>query len=152
MTESEPKSKRKSLMSNGLIAVNLLLVAAILYQAPAVIQGFSPPTSDDKPTESDTGKRAAPRVRKPSVHLPLQGMAGFDGDDTDACLRMQGFLLDMDYELAKADLNSRVPIKKAIAAIKAGRCAVNEPDIATAIAALNTARVAVGLMHLPPKE
>ncbi len=152
MSETEKPGKIKGLLSNGVMTFNLLLVVAILYQTPGIIRSFGSTSSDEaRPAAADTGQERPKRTRDPSAHLPLKGMPDFEGDDEDACLRVEGFLLDMDYQLAKADLNSRVPIQDAISVIKSGQCGIEVPEIARAIEGLNKARVAVGLAELPPK-
>jgi hypothetical protein len=151
MVETESPSLMKRLTSRAFMLMNLLLVGAILWRLPAVIEGWSSGDEREGPADDTGQEEPRKRTRNPATHMPLLGMAEFQGDAKDACLRMEGFLKDMDYELAKADLNSRVPIQDAMNAIKAGQCSVDTPEIATAIAGLNTARVAVGLPHLPPK-
>jgi len=152
MPETDPPNRLKRLATRGFMAMNLLLVGAILWRLPAVLEGWAE-GDDGAGTTQDTGEaNSQRRSRNPSTHLPLKGMTAFQGDDKDACLRMEGFLLDMDYQLAKMDLNSRVPIQGAMTAIKTGQCAIDTPAIASAIAALNAARLAVGLPRVPPAD
>jgi len=150
MTDTEKRGGLKGVLSNIFLVLNILLLGVLLYQAPSACQDEAETSKTS--VAKDTGESKAARSRNPAAHLPLKGMVDFDGDDTDACLRMEGFLLDMDYELAKADLNLRVPIQGALVMIKEGHCAITVPEIQTALAALNKARVAVGLPSLPSEN
>ena len=41
-------------------------------------------------------------TRNPRHHLPLRGMSGFDGDLADACMRLEGFLMDTNALIAQS--------------------------------------------------
>jgi len=141
------KPDLKGTLSMVFLALNVALLAIILSRVPLSCSSDEAPADDMKAT--DSGEAGKTR-RDPTAHLPLQGMAGFDGDIEDACLRMEGFLLDMDYELAKADLSARVPIQDALKSVKAGECSLDTPDIKKTMTALNEARVKAGLSVQPP--
>jgi len=150
MSKTDQPGFLNKMATRVFMAINIVLLGVIFWRVPAVYTAWVETDDRDGPM-ADTGQDGPRlRVRNPSNHLPLKGMDAFEGDDKDACLRMEGFLLDMDYELAKADLNSRVPLQDALTAVKAGQCSIQTPEVAQAITALNKARVAVGLDRLPP--
>ena len=128
------------------LILNGALIAVILMRAPKSCTGTSDESTSAK--AEDTGVDKTPR-RDPTAHLPLMGMAGFDGDIEDACMRMKGYLLDMDFELAKADLTARVPVQTALTGVKNGQCAIDSPEVAKVVLLLNKARVGAGLAEVP---
>jgi hypothetical protein len=130
------------------LILNGALIAFILMRAPKSCTGTLDESTSTK--AQDTGIDKPPR-RDPTAHLPLMGMAGFDGDTEDACMRMKGYLLDMDFEIAKADLTARVPVQAALAEVKNGLCTINAPEIAKVVALLNKARVGAGLAEVPSR-
>lgn len=141
------KPDLKKTLSIVFLALNVVLLAIIMSRVPMACT--SETTTEDPVKTTDSGEEGQTR-RDPTAHMPLHGMAGFDGDLEDACLRMEGFLLDMDYELAKADLSARVAIQDALKSVKAGDCSLDSPDIKKTLAALNKARVKAGLAVQPP--
>ncbi len=98
----------------------------------------------------DAPEPGRPSVETPAGHLPLRGMAGFGGDDADACLRLQGFLIAALRELHRGghDLPYRphqVPTR-----IQGTRCAVDDPALGPVLADLDQAWRAAGLAPTGP--
>jgi hypothetical protein len=75
-------------------------------------------------------------IRGPEQHLPLAGMEGADYPPKEACLRLNGFLMEM----ARA-LGGSFPVspKKIGAIIESERCSLDDPDVRSIITAFRAA-------------
>jgi hypothetical protein len=69
-------------------------------------------------------------VMDPRGHLPLKGMPGFGGDEADACLRMEGFLITVAETLRQ--LGERPPVEphRIPGQLERTGCAVDSPELA----------------------
>lgn len=83
----------------------------------------------------------------PAKHLPLAGMGGVSYPAEQACLRLNGFLMEMVRSLAGGVPVSSEEIQAVVAS---GQCSVNDPDVRTLIVAFREAYQQAGLTPLSP--
>ena len=80
----------------------------------------------------------------PAVHLPLDGMGGIHYPRTEACLRLNGYLLDMIHLLSLHGVQSMAPVEAQKLA-DAGSCSMEEPSVREAVTDLNAAYESLGM-------
>ena len=83
----------------------------------------------------------------PELHLPLAGMDGALFLNEEACMRLNGFLMEM----ARA-LGGRVPVsaEEIRVVVDSGQCSVGDPEVRTLIVAFRDAYQQAGLEPLSP--
>ena len=83
----------------------------------------------------------------PEIHLPLAGMDGATFPEEHACMRLNGFLMEM----ARA-LGGSVPVsaEEIRVVVESGQCSVEDAEVRTLIVAFRTAYQQAGLEPLSP--
>jgi len=99
--------------------------------------------------EHSSGARAVAE-RAVGKHLPLAGMPGSAPADPDACLRLEGFLLDAGRHLTNH--GEALPLTRAgiKALVAEGTCSVTDPAVADTVSAYGTAWLSAGLPPIGP--
>ncbi len=135
-----------------LIAANgvfLCWVGSIWFDVYSGTQMGTPQLTVAQSSGHSSGARAVAE-RVVGKHLPLAGMAGSEAVDPDACLRLEGFLLDAGRHLT----NQGVVLPMTRAEVKAladgGSCAVTDPAVAAALASYSQAWLSAGLPSVGP--
>lgn len=83
----------------------------------------------------------------PEMHLPLAGMDGASFPAEQACLRLNGFLMDMARSLGGGVPVSAAEIR---AVVDSGRCSIDDPDVRALIVHFREAYQQAGLEPLSP--
>lgn len=128
-----------------LLAVQALLLGWVLltgplagaYQAPSAAQAL----------RSDAQRHV---VRDPSGHLPLRGMAGFSGDQADACLRLEGFLITVITTLQQGGVPTSLQPHQVPARVAGSSCAVDDPQLTPLLGELSAGWRALGRPPVGP--
>jgi len=102
------------------------------------------------PADAAKADKKAVLTRDLGVHLPLAGMEQAGPTDPDACLRLEGFLIDANHHLSKASVDpprTRAQIKEMVGH---KLCSITDPPVAPVIAAYRAAWVAADLDEVGP--
>ena len=86
----------------------------------------------------------------PAAHLPLMGMDAFQGDEKEACQRMEGFLISAGETLEKAGHRSPVELWLVPAVVADTTCSLDEPGTQALIAQFQTVWTEAGLASVGP--
>ena len=83
----------------------------------------------------------------PEHHLPLDGMDGMRYPPEEACLRLNGFLMEMARELGGG---LPVTMEQIRAVVDSGRCSIEDAAVQDILVAYRAAYQAAGLEPLSP--
>ncbi|MBL8616307.1 MAG: hypothetical protein JNM72_11900 [Deltaproteobacteria bacterium] len=134
-------------LSTLLLAGNAALLLWIgALAATGALSGNTTPLPPTPPTAAPTA--AAPA--DPRGHLPLGGMPGGPTAPHDACLRLEGFLLNLNAQLVAAGKVGPRTLPELRQLSATGRCAVSEPAVAEVLSAYGVALRAAGLPLVGP--
>jgi hypothetical protein len=122
-----------------LLAGHALLVAWVVLIGPGAHAYQSSVPIEILPKETTREETTSP-----NDHLPLRGMEGFSGNQADACLRLQGFLINVIDALQEAGVPTSLDTHQVPARLEDSSCAINDPSLVPLLGELSAGWHATG--------
>jgi len=136
----------------ALIASNVAFlgwVGSILHQSYAGTEMPVATIGGSGATDKKAGVKAVAQ-RALSVHLPLSGMPEADPLDPDACMRLEGFLIDATHHLSNEGVTPPLTRKEITQLAAKQQCAITDATVREVIAEYTQAWIGAGLPEIGP--